>query len=102
MRPIRSVTDEAVWSPRLNLAWRVDPRSVVRASWGRFYQSQRPYELQVEDAEQRLFPAERSEANGITSETGNSRSLRTLRIVDPTSPVAPSTPTLYPSPVISL
>src|SRR4051812_37594368 len=44
------------------------------------------------------FPAERSEAKGTSSATGNPRSTSTSRIVVPTSPVAPSTPTLYPSP----
>jgi outer membrane receptor protein involved in Fe transport len=55
------VTADTLLSPRVNLAWRVDDRSVVRSSWGRFYQSQRPYELQVEDGEPALFRAERSE-----------------------------------------
>jgi hypothetical protein len=54
-------TDETLWSPRLNVAWRLDDVSVVRAAWGRFFQSQRPYELQVEDGESALFPAELSE-----------------------------------------
>ncbi|HEX2466380.1 MAG TPA: TonB-dependent receptor, partial [Thermoanaerobaculia bacterium] len=36
-------TDDTLWSPRLNVAWRLDDASVVRASWGRFFQSQRPY-----------------------------------------------------------
>ena len=46
------------------------------------------------------LPAERSEAKGTTCESGNSRLASRSRIVVPTSPVAPSTPTLYPSPVI--
>jgi outer membrane receptor protein involved in Fe transport len=54
-------TGDTLWSPRLNLAWRLDETSVVRASWGRFFQSQRPYELQVEDAETTLFEAELTE-----------------------------------------
>src|SRR5262249_37588091 len=33
---------------------------VVRTSWGRYVQSERPYELRVEDGETRLGPAERS------------------------------------------
>ena len=33
----------------------------MRASWGRFTQSQRPYELQVEDGETTFDPVERSE-----------------------------------------
>jgi outer membrane receptor protein involved in Fe transport len=54
-------TDDTLASPRINLAWRLGERSVARAAWGRFYQSQRPYELQVEDAETGLYPAELSE-----------------------------------------
>lgn len=48
-------------SPRVNLAWSLGERSVIRGAWGRFFQSQRPYELQVEDGEDFLWPAELSE-----------------------------------------
>ncbi|MDH3525601.1 MAG: TonB-dependent receptor [Acidobacteriota bacterium] len=54
-------TSESLWSPRANLAWSLGPRSVLRAAWGRFHQSQRPYELPVEDGETRFSPVERSE-----------------------------------------
>lgn len=47
-------------SPRLNLAYSPARASVLRFAWGEFVQSQRPYELQVEDGETRLFPSERS------------------------------------------
>ncbi|HEY7213205.1 MAG TPA: TonB-dependent receptor [Thermoanaerobaculia bacterium] len=56
-----TATRDKLLSPRVNLAWRQGERSVVRAAWGRFFQSQRPYELQVEDGESALRPAERSE-----------------------------------------
>ncbi len=56
-----SQTRESHLSPRLNLAWAVGRSGVVRAAWGRFNQSQRPYELQVEDGERRLAPVERAE-----------------------------------------
>jgi outer membrane receptor protein involved in Fe transport len=56
-----TATDDTLLSPRLSLGWRWGERSVVRAAWGRFYQSQRPYELQVEDGESALWPAELSE-----------------------------------------
>jgi outer membrane receptor protein involved in Fe transport len=56
-----SLTDDSVWSPRVNLAWRVGRSSVARVGWGRYYQSQRAYELMVEDADTRFYPAERSE-----------------------------------------
>jgi hypothetical protein len=56
-----TASDDTVASPRVNLAWRLGERSVLRAAWGRFAQSQRPYELQVEDGETLLWPAERSQ-----------------------------------------
>ncbi len=76
-------TDDTLWSPRLNLAWRLDDASVVRASWGRFFQSQRPYELQVEDGESALFPAERSEHSVLGYEAifgGRGAGLQGLRV----------------------
>jgi outer membrane receptor protein involved in Fe transport len=54
-------TADSLWSPRANLAWRLGERAVARLAWGRFHQSQRPYELQVEDGEERLAAAERSD-----------------------------------------
>lgn len=56
-----TATDDTLLSPRVSFGWRLGERSVVRAAWGRFYQSQRPYELQVEDGESALSPAELSE-----------------------------------------
>jgi len=54
-------TGDELVSPRINLAWRLGERSVLRAAWGRFFQSQRPYELEVEDGETNLRDAERSD-----------------------------------------
>ncbi|MCZ6727073.1 MAG: TonB-dependent receptor, partial [Acidobacteria bacterium] len=54
-------TDETLASPRMNLAWRLGASSVVRAAWGRVNQSQRPYELQVEDGETAFHEVEKSE-----------------------------------------
>jgi outer membrane cobalamin receptor len=45
-------------SPRINVVYTVGPRTVVRAAWGRFYQSQRLNELQVEDGVEEFFPAQ--------------------------------------------
>jgi hypothetical protein len=56
-----TLTNDGVWSPRANLAWGLGSRSVVRAGWGHYFQSQRGYELLVEDGDTRLYPAERSE-----------------------------------------
>ena len=55
-----SQTDEELVSPRLNLAWAVNPNNTLRFAVGRFNQSQRPYELQVEDGETMFAPVERS------------------------------------------
>ena len=54
-------TKERLLSPRFNLAYSISPKSLFRVAWGRFTQSQRPYELQVEDGETDFFPVERSE-----------------------------------------
>jgi outer membrane receptor for ferrienterochelin and colicin len=48
-------------SPRLNAAWAAGTATVVRFSWGRFSQSQRPSELMIEDGDTRIYPTERSE-----------------------------------------
>jgi len=56
-----TLTGDRNLSPRLNLVWAAGGRSALRLAWGLFYQSQRPYELQVEDGETELAPAERTE-----------------------------------------
>ncbi len=56
-------------SPRVNLAWAAGSASVVRLAWGRFDQSQRLYELQVEDGEQTFAPLERSQHHVLSFET---------------------------------
>lgn len=56
-----TLTDETLVSPRLNLAWRLDDVSVLRLGWGVYRQSQRPYELAVEDGESSLAKSERSD-----------------------------------------
>ncbi len=56
-----ALSDESHLSPRGNLAFALGERSVLRAAWGRFNQSQRPYELQVEDGETGFYPVERAE-----------------------------------------
>jgi outer membrane receptor protein involved in Fe transport len=64
-----SQTREGHTSPRLNLAYAVGERSVLRLAWGRFNQSQRPYELQVEDGDTKFYPLERSVHRVIGFET---------------------------------
>jgi len=55
-----TLTDDSLWSPRLSLAWAVGRASVVRMAWGLYNQSQRAYELAVEDGDGRFYPAEKS------------------------------------------
>jgi outer membrane cobalamin receptor len=47
-------------SPRVNVSYAL-PNSVIRAGWGRFYQSQGINELQVEDGVEQFYPAQLSE-----------------------------------------
>lgn len=54
-------TSESQLSPRLNLTWKARETDAFRFAWGWFYQSQRPNELQVEDGETQLAPAEWAE-----------------------------------------
>ena len=56
-----TVTDDRDLSPRVNLLAALDARSSLRAAWGHFFQSQRLYELQVEDGEASFFPSELTE-----------------------------------------
>lgn len=53
-------TGDQLVSPRLAATMAVGRRGLARAAWSALAQSQRPYELQVEDGETRLARAERS------------------------------------------
>ncbi len=48
------------WSPRLNLGYQVSERTILRAGWGLYHQSQRPYEIAVEDGQTGPARLERS------------------------------------------
>lgn len=56
-----SWTDDNLISPRVNVAYAVGPRSVIRLGWGDFYQAQGIQEVAVQDGEQRFYGAERAE-----------------------------------------
>jgi hypothetical protein len=56
-----TLTDDSLWSPRVSLAWGLGRASVLRMGWGHYNQSQRAYELAVEDGDARLYRAEESE-----------------------------------------
>ncbi len=53
--------DDNQLSPRVNVLYSLGPRTALRAAWGRFHQSQRLNELQVEDGVTEFFPAQRAE-----------------------------------------
>ncbi len=65
-----TLTADNNFSPRLNLVY-APPRaatgstSALRLAWGYFFQTQRPYELQVEDGVHSLASAERTEQRVI-------------------------------------
>jgi outer membrane cobalamin receptor len=54
-------TSEHQLSPRINLMYTLSPRTTLRAAWGRFFQSQRLNELQVEDGVDQFYPAQLAE-----------------------------------------
>ncbi|MFC4308505.1 TonB-dependent receptor plug domain-containing protein [Steroidobacter flavus] len=53
--------DGEQWSPRLSVMYTLGARTRVRASWGRFFQSQGVNELQVEDGIERFYPVQRAD-----------------------------------------
>ena len=53
--------DDVTSSPRVGLRYAISERSTIRASWGRFFQSQAINELQVSDGSMRFFPSQESE-----------------------------------------
>ncbi|MFQ5706541.1 MAG: TonB-dependent receptor domain-containing protein [bacterium] len=56
-----SYTTDKTFSPRFNLVYAFKPQSALRVGWGRFYQSQGIQEMQVQDGEDRFYPAELAE-----------------------------------------
>ena len=57
----QTLTEEDELSPRVNLVYDLSSRGVIRAGWGYYYQSQRPYELRVEFSETEFQQAQRAE-----------------------------------------
>ncbi|WP_428102119.1 TonB-dependent receptor domain-containing protein [Candidatus Rariloculus sp.] len=55
-------------SPRLSVLFRVGARTDLRASWGRFFQSQDILDLQVEDGVERFFPAQLADHSIVSIE----------------------------------
>ena len=56
-------------SPRVNLLYNVASSGALRLGWGHFYQSQRPYELQVQFGQTRFLPPQLAEQINLGYET---------------------------------
>ncbi len=61
MQTYTSATRERQVSPRFSILHSIGRDTTLRASWGRYYQSQGIYELQIEDGVTDFFPAQRSD-----------------------------------------
>lgn len=77
--------DDHATSPRLGLHFTPDPRQRVHASWGRYTQSQRLYELQVQDGLFEYAPTEIADFWSVGYErtfenAGSARRPLTLRV----------------------
>ncbi|MEO8216945.1 MAG: TonB-dependent receptor [Acidobacteriota bacterium] len=64
----QSMAADSQLSPRLNVLWQLRPDSDLRLGWGRYYQSQRLNELQVEDGLTRLAEPELAEHRTVSFE----------------------------------
>lgn len=62
--------DAEQWSPRLSVLYNAGARTRLRASWGRFHQSQGINELQVEDGIDRFYPAQQADHSIFSLEHG--------------------------------
>ena len=65
----QTLVDDDQVSPRVNMLYNVSSSGVLRLGWGHFYQSQRPYELQVQFGQTEFLPAQRAEQFNLGYET---------------------------------
>lgn len=65
-------------SPRFSVLHALGPKTEIRFSWGRYYQSQGIHELQIEDGVNRFFRAQRADhiIVGINRRLGKNHSVR--------------------------
>jgi hypothetical protein len=63
-----SYTGDSGWSPRLNAALTLGPRTTVRAAWGLYQQAQGLQDLAVPDGQTSFFPSERAEQRVLSLE----------------------------------
>lgn len=83
--------DNGQFSPRASLLYRLNPRTNLRLSWGRYYQSQGAHELQVEDGVTNFFPAQRFDQSifGIDYQLNAHYSFRTELYVKTSKSIRP-------------
>lgn len=55
-----SVSDEDVVGPRVNLVYDLADNQALRMSWGQYYQSHKPHELDVQDGDFTYYEAEKT------------------------------------------
>ena len=73
-----SLTEEDYFSPRVNLVYDLESGGVIRAGWGYFYETQRPYELEVQFGQTEFQDSERAEhwVLGYETDLGSKYRLR--------------------------
>jgi outer membrane cobalamin receptor len=67
-RDRQSIDGRSQMSPRLNVVWAITQSSSLRLGWGRYFQSQRLNELQVEDGVTQFASPERAEHRSASFE----------------------------------
>ena len=55
-----TLTDDTLVSPRLNLSFKLGDDTALHAGWGVFHQTQRPYELDLQDGQTSFSSAEKA------------------------------------------
>ena len=93
-----SWADDNLLSPRINLAFALGKRTALRLGWGYFYQSQGIQEIDVQDGENRFYPAERAEHRviGIEHAFPNSLNVRIEAYQKELSALRPRYVNLFP------
>ncbi|MFC1492820.1 TonB-dependent receptor domain-containing protein [candidate division KSB1 bacterium] len=57
----QSYIGKSTVSPRLNVSYSITENTVLKAGWGKFYQAQNLYELNIPDADSTFYKSEKSE-----------------------------------------